>query len=83
MRRHVYHVSRAGHDAWQTIGAWQSAFRVGGCLDGMDVEMVGAGMIGILGEDFFQRGDDFFGARLRFAIVRPEFPRVQIDDASA
>ena len=47
-------------------------------LDGVDVVMVRAGMVGILLQHALERGDDLRRLRTRLAVGRPEIPRPQV-----
>lgn len=68
----------ARHGVLQAFGRGQGFLRMGGGLDGVDIEMVGAGMIRVPGENSFQGGEDLLRAGLRLAVGRPQVPGTEV-----
>ena len=78
VRGHVHQVAGAGHEIAEPLRARQGALRVRRGLDGVDVIVVGAGVIGVPIEHRLQRGHDLQRARRGLSRLRPEAPGAQI-----
>ena len=81
VRRHVNEVTRCGGERIETVGRFEGAFRMGRCLDGVNVVMVGAEVLGIALQHGLEDCDDVLRLRRRFPLMRPEFPGTQIHHA--
>jgi hypothetical protein len=71
------------HQRVEPLRALERALRRLRRLDGVDVVMIGADVLGFAAQNALEDGDDLFGARCWRAGGRPELPRVQIHQASA
>src|SRR6185437_5947251 len=80
MRSHVEQVAPArtngGPEGSHAVGAREAAFRMSGSLDGVDIEMIGANVIGPALQDRVQHAQDFQSVRARLAFRSPEMPGV-------
>jgi hypothetical protein len=74
----VDEMARLRHSAVEALGGGQSPFRIRTGLDGVNVEMIRAGMVGVARHDEAQRGQNLLGLRLRRAIARPVVPRHRV-----
>ena len=59
MGRHVHHVARTGHEVAEAVSARQRAFGILGGLHGVNVIVVGAGMVGIAAQYTFENVQHF------------------------
>lgn len=74
MGGHVDEVTGVGDAAGETIGGGEAEFGLGPGFDGVDVEVIGAGMIGVSAEHGFERVEDLLGFGFGMALVGPIVP---------
>ena len=79
VRRHVHEVAGGGNEVDQAIGGRLREFGPRGGLHGVDVEMVGAGMLRILTHHAFEDRPKLRGAIERLAVEAPVRPGLEGD----
>ena len=77
MRGHVHHVTGVRDKRAQPVGGGDGLLWMRGGFDGVNIEMIGAGMVGVEAQDEFERFDNLRRPRLRRSIF-PQIPRVQV-----
>src|SRR5579862_5895308 len=78
MRGHVDEVAGFGSEFCEVGSVGERALRIGRSLDGVDVIVDGAHVIGVAANDRLESGDDFFGAFFGSAVSVPEAPGVDV-----
>ncbi len=78
VRRHVNHVTRAGHEREQPVRRDFRLFRSFRGLDEMNVEMERERVMRVAIDNRLDEGHDLGGPRLRFAVRRPVAPGSQV-----
>ena len=77
---HVHEVARARGEPGEPLGAGERSLGLERCLDGMNVEMAGADVVGIALLDALERGDDHLRSRARRAVGLPVVPGRQVHE---
>ena len=70
-------MTRARRQRHQPHRARNGALEIARRLDGVNVEVIRAGMVGIAAEHGLERGHELERARRRLALEAPELPRPQ------
>ena len=78
MRRHVHQMARPWRHCGQLVRGRQRPLRGRRSLNCVDVIVDRTHVIGIAFDYRFERGHNFFGARLRSSILTPQAPGMQI-----
>ena len=78
---HVDEMARSGRDRLQPVGRGQSTLRRRRSLDGVDVVVIGADVVGVAAQHAFQNRDDRLRPLGRFAVQAPQLPWPQVHRA--